>query len=93
MARGAESKTNITNKILEVFPNAFVYGKEIRIPCTESGEQVQIKCVLTCAKENVAGGNGSDGDALTSAAAPLGDTKITEAEKEEVKSLMERLNL
>ena len=92
MARGAESKANITNKILEVFPNAFVYGKEIRIPCMESGEQVQIKCALTCAKDNVAGGNATEG-ALASATASPKDTKMTEAEKEEVRSLMEKLNL
>lgn len=55
MARGAEAKQSVTKQILATFPNAFLYndGKEIRIPCPDSGEIVQIKCVLTCAKENV----------------------------------------
>ena len=55
MARGAESKTLITNKIIETFEGAFLYndGKEIRIPLKENGEDIQIKVTLTCAKDNV----------------------------------------
>lgn len=58
MARGAESKSQIMNKILDTFDGAFLYndGKEIRIPLTENGEQVQIKVTLTCAKDNVVPG-------------------------------------
>ena len=52
MARGAEEKLQIQNQILEKFNGAFVYGKEIRIPVGD----VQIKVVLTCAKDNVAAG-------------------------------------
>ena len=52
MARGAEEKIQIQNQILETFNGAFVYGKEIRIPVGD----VQIKVVLTCAKDNVAAG-------------------------------------
>ena len=51
-ARGAWSKEQVTNKILETFNGAFIYGKEIRIPVGD----VQIKVVLTCAKDNVAAG-------------------------------------
>lgn len=55
MARGAESKLKVQKQILEAFPGSFLYndGKEIRIPCNEAGETVQIKVTLTCAKENV----------------------------------------
>ena len=52
MARGAEEKLQIQNQILETFNGAFIYGKEIRIPVGD----VQIKVVLTCAKDNVAAG-------------------------------------
>lgn len=52
MARGAEEKLQIQNQILETFNGAFVYGKEIRVPVRD----VQIKIVLTCAKDNVAAG-------------------------------------
>ena len=44
-AKGTESKSLVTKKILEIFPNAFLYNndKEIRIPLTEQGETVEIK--------------------------------------------------
>lgn len=56
MARGAASKETVKAKILETFPNAFAYDKEIRIPMMEDGEEIQIKCVLTAAKINVKNG-------------------------------------
>lgn len=52
-ARGAASKESVANKILEMFPNAFRYEKEIRVPMEENGEIVQIKVTLTAAKNNV----------------------------------------
>lgn len=60
MAKGQQLKKDIQNQILAAFPGSFLYndGKEIRICGTEGGERLQIKCVLTCAKENVE--NGSD---------------------------------
>jgi hypothetical protein len=58
MARGAQAKSEVMKKILEFFPGSFTYNdnKEIRIPCNEAGEVVQIKVALTCAKENVESG-------------------------------------
>lgn len=53
MARGAVSKTKATEMILKAFPGSFAYDKEIRIPFQEDGEEIQLKCVLTCAKVNV----------------------------------------
>lgn len=55
MAKGAAAKQEVLKKILATFEGAFTYndGKEIRIPCYEAGELVQIKVALTCAKENV----------------------------------------
>ena len=49
MAKGAEEKQMIIDKIKEVFPEAFEYDKVIRIPIGD----VQIKVTLTCAKDNV----------------------------------------
>ena len=51
-SRGAEEKLQIQNQILETFNGAFAYDKEIRVPVGD----VQIKIVLTCAKDNVAAG-------------------------------------
>lgn len=55
MARGSESKSIFYNKILEVFPNSFMYNgsKEIRVPFIEDGVEIQLKIVATCAKTNV----------------------------------------
>ena len=56
MAKGQITKDIITEKILETFKGSFKYDKEIRIPYIENGEEIQIKCVLTCAKINVDAG-------------------------------------
>ena len=53
MAKGAQSKELVTKKILETFDGSFQYDKEIRIPLIEDGNEIQLKCVLTCAKVNV----------------------------------------
>lgn len=66
MARGAQAKADVMKQILATFAGSFTYndGKEIRIPCVEGGEVVQIKVALTCAKENVESGadNAMPGD-------------------------------
>lgn len=49
MAKGAEEKQIVIDKIKEVFPEAFEYDKTIRIPIGD----VQIKVALTCAKDIV----------------------------------------
>lgn len=56
MARGAASKEQVMAGILAAFPGSFKYDKEIRIPMSEDGEIIQIKCVLTAAKVNVENG-------------------------------------
>ena len=68
--RGAEAKQKVMSQILETFSGSFLYEKEIRIPILENGETVQVKCVLTAAKTNVA----PDGDAaVPGVAAPAGE--------------------
>lgn len=57
MARGAASKEQVMAGILAAFPGSFKYDKEIRIPMSEDGEIIQIKCVLTAAKVNVENGD------------------------------------
>ena len=56
--KGSIAKQEVMAKILEIFPNAFQYDKEIRVPMIENGEEVQIKVTLTAAKVNVT--NGAD---------------------------------
>lgn len=96
MAKGQIAKTEITNKILEVFDGAFVNDKEIRIPWNEGSEIVQIKVTLTCAKVNV--DNPAAGGAVMQTSGPV-ENKASEAnlitpeEKESVEAMLERLGL
>lgn len=103
MARGQIAKAEIQKKILNNFEGAFLYndGKEIRIPIEENGELIQIKVVLTAAKENVE--QGAD-NALPGAAAEkieFEETKkvstktveATEEEKNNVNELLKALGL
>ena len=102
MAKGAESKAAVTKKILETFAGSFTYndGKEIRIPCQEAGETVQIKVTLTCAKENVEMGadNATPGDfpapkMTTPTPERVAPVEVTEAEKQTVADLLKSLGL
>lgn len=103
-AKGAESKSLVTKKILEIFPNAFLYNndKEIRIPLTEQGEQVEIKVVLSCAKTPVReaavldwSGNSSTVPAAEPVPAPseVGPPQISEEDRRKVQELMAKLGL
>ena len=99
-ARGAESKTFVTKKILDMFEGSFLYEKEIRIPVEENGEILQIKCTLTCAKTNVSPGADEAVPALkvNSKENAFDDfnnetSTITKEEKSEVENLIESLGL
>ena len=94
MAKGANSKQLVLDKIQEVYPQAFIYGKELRIPFEEDGERVEIKVALTCAKTNVGGDDVQSGpdqqpplDFTDKVAAP------TEEEKQNISDLMAKLGL
>ena len=102
-ARGSESKEKITQMILDTFPSAFKYEKEIRIPMIENGEELQIKVTLTAAKNIVSvGGDTAMPGAFTASPAPAQlkqDAVIhepavpTEEEKKNVSSLLSMLGL
>lgn len=96
-ARGSNAKIEITNKIMEVFPGAFVYGgKELRIPINENGEVVEIKVALTCAKTNV-GDGAVAGDLESGNTVQVSVTeapaKPTQAEIDNISKLMDKLGL
>ena len=95
MARGAEAKQIITDKILQTFEGSFIYGKEIRVPLQENGERVEIKVTLTCAKENV-GGNSAFAEPQSKTSQPAQASvpaAPTEQEKANIADLMSRLGL
>ena len=102
MAKGQKFKEEITKKILEVFPNVIINGKEIRICGQEDGIEVQIKVGLTCAKENI----DREGNAETitnNSELAFGDetpraetnrtTEITDEERDNLKRLLESLGM
>ena len=98
--KGSDSKLIATKRILELFEGSFQYDKEIRIPMIENGEEVQLKCVLTCAKVNVEqnGENAIPGEVKASSV--ISDTnpvvsniEPTQEEKENVKKLISALGL
>ena len=98
-AKGAEAKSVISEKIFEVFPNAFAYEKEIRIPYQENGEEVQIKVTLTCAKVNVPNPNLETSENLeesdiASPSTPSRDlSEPSIEEKETLEELISKLHL
>lgn len=98
--KGAISKQIVTQKILDTFEGSFTYEKEIRIPLIEDGVPIQLKCVLTCAKVNVEpnGENAIPGEVIinpTSTDTPKKEvhTEATQEEKDNVRKLMQMLNL
>ena len=97
--KGSISKEIVTKKILETFEGSFQYEKEIRIPMEEDGNQIQLKCVLTCAKTNVEpnGENAIPGETTPIAAGIPASEKTfvepTQEEKDNVQKLMQMLNL
>ena len=101
MARGAQAKAELTEKILEMFQGSFLDDKTIRDPWTENGEQLELKITLTCAKDVI--GSAGGGSAATSVSAPKEASafdnpepvkvKITESEAENVAKLLSALNL
>lgn len=103
-ARGSTLKAEISKKIIDTFPNSFLYndGKEIRINGMEDGVPIQIKVVLTAAKVAVEGGDDTvlpgEKTAATADVKPTGtNEKIpqepTAEEKERLTTLLNKLGL
>lgn len=103
MAKGAIAKQEVMTKIMEIFPDAFQYEKELRIPILEQGEEVQIKVALTCAKTNVSHGDdvaipGANSDFPMPADTPVtppqsGPIAPSASEKQAVADLLRSLGL
>lgn len=93
MAKGAIAKTEVIAKIKEIFPEAFEYGKELRIPLEEDGQRVEIKVALTCAKTNVGGDGASVESGIESNVAVNVTAAPTAEEKQNIADLMDRLGL
>ena len=87
-ARGAEEKQQITEKILSTFEGSFLNDKEIRIPING----LEIKCVLTCAKENIGGGGGFEISETGIPTSTLQSNQISEPTQEELDTVQNLMN-
>lgn len=101
--KGSSSKAIVLKKILETFQGSFLYndGKEIRIPMIEDGIEIQLKCTLTCAKENITpesdiaipGVSATDEKIEFGKQEPEKRVEMTQDEIDNVKRLMDTLGL
>ena len=91
-AKGQIAKSLVSEAILKIFPGAFLDadGKTIRIPSNAEGDLVEIKVALTAAKDVVGGSafSSTEEKVITPQ-----DTKMTDAEVEEVRALIAELGL
>lgn len=53
MAKGSSSKEILIAKLKEVYPDSFMYEKNLIIPFIEDGQKIQLKVALTCCKINI----------------------------------------
>lgn len=107
MAKGSVAKSEVYNKIMEIFPGSFMYNsdKELRINTTENGELVQLKLVLTASKTIVENEISSTSSIVeddcdfplpwnTVPEEPVKkNLEVTQEEKDELSNLMKVLNL
>lgn len=95
-ARGTAEKEFITAKIMEVFPDAFINGKELRIPIVNGVDEIQIKVTLTAAKDNMAHNYNSTATNPIETSAEPAQPDLTgpdEQEKQSVVSLLELIGV
>ena len=103
-AKGTEAKTEIFNKIMQIYPDAFWedQGKILRIPMSEAGSRVEIKLSLTAAKTNLGGEDvpGAFGSmssnknfSIPMPAPEETSLEMTQAEKDNVARLVKELGL
>lgn len=100
MARGAEAKKKVIEKIKETFGDNFIgeANNKYYVYATEAGEKMQIAISLTCPKtpvvlERVPSFDGGFDFSTPPIAKPEPVTEIKQEELDNVKALMERLGL
>lgn len=95
-AKGSIAKENLFNRLMEIFPNAFWEdkGKILRVPMDDGGADVEIKVALTCAKDILGGGAGSEGASSETSVSSTEDTTPapTQEEVQDLKNLFSNWN-
>lgn len=99
MAKGAQAKINVTNKIANAFGEDWIgeVNKKLYVWADDGGERVQISIALTCPKTPVDAPDKNfvpDNDWSEDETPPQKKTvEITDEEKKNIADLMERLGL
>lgn len=89
-ARGTQAKAEILAKLQEIYPNAFLVDKVLRVPMVEDGQTVEIKIALTAAKD-VIGGQKAVEEKITDNQSLM--TEPTDEEKLKVERAIEKLKM
>lgn len=98
MAKGAQAKINVTNKIANAFGEDWIgeVNKKLYVWADDGGERVQISIALTCPKTPVDAPDKNfvpDNDWSEDTPASQKKVEITAEEKKNIADLMERLGL
>lgn len=101
MAKGAEAKANVVQRISSAFGKDFIgeFEKKVYVWSTENGEPVQVALALTCPKTPVGTINQSTTqdfeNPMIASAAPTNfePTEFTDNERKTVEELMSALGL
>lgn len=107
MARGAEAKQRVADKLAQAFGADYIgeVDKKYYVWTTENGERIQIAISMTCPKvpvvldEAIQNGDWNFEDEVSAnktVVSPIStpvSTEISESEKQNIAALMERLGL
>lgn len=105
MAKGAEAKQKVANKLAEVFGVDWIgeYDKKYYVWSNEGGERIQLAIAMTCPKVPIevasqadTGGDWDWGDSAKAQPIAVNNSapaEITEEEKQNIAELLKKLNL
>ena len=101
MAKGAEAKANVMQRIATAFGNDFIgeFDKKVYVWSTEGGERMQVALAMTCPKVPVGTINQSATqdfeNPMIATAAPTSfePAEFTDSERKTVEDLMKQLGL
>ena len=94
MAKGSSSKEILIAKLKEVYPDSFMYEKNLIIPFIEDGQKIQLKVALTCCKTNIEQGGdvAIPGAQAPTVSAPINEKTPIEPTSEEKKNISDFLS-
>lgn len=93
-AKGSQAKAEVLAKLQEVFPDSFMYEKNLIIPFIEDGQKIQLKVALTCCKTNIEQGGdvAIPGAQAPTVSAPTNEKTPIEPTAEEKKNISDFLS-